>query len=95
MIICDEDFHKKLEAMFESADLLEEDRKLWRDRLIDTGEYIHKMFIDVFSKDRDLFLFFTKNMRNRLVAAGDRVRLEEIAEEEKAYFAGLIKRTEE
>ena len=95
MLISDEEFQQKLEAMFEKAELPEEDRKLWRDRLADAGEYIHKMFIDVFSKDRDLFLFFTTNMRKRMVAAGDRVKLEEIAEEERAYFSGLINRTEE
>jgi hypothetical protein len=95
MLISDEEFQQKLEAIFESAELREEDRKLWRDRLADAGEYIHKMFIDVFSKDRDLFLFFTTNMRKRMVAAGDRAKLEEIAEEERAYFSGLINRTEE
>jgi hypothetical protein len=95
MLISDDEFEKKLESMFDDADLREEDRKLWRDRLADAGEYIHKMFIDVFSKDRDLFLFFTVNMRKRTVAAGDRARLEEIAEEEKVYFSGLIKRTED
>ncbi|NTV55181.1 MAG: hypothetical protein HGB37_02765 [Candidatus Moranbacteria bacterium] len=95
MLISDEEFQQKLEAIFESAELREEDRNLWRDRLADAGEYIHKMFIDVFSKDRDLFLFFTTNMRKRMVAAGDRVKLEEIAEEERAYFSGLINRTEE
>ncbi len=95
MLISDEEFQQKLEAMFEKAELPEEDRKLWHDRLADAGEYIHKMFIDVFSKDRDLFLFFTTNMRKRMVAGGDRVKLEEIAEEERAYFSGLMKKDTE
>lgn len=95
MLISDEEFQQKLEAMFESAELREEDRKLWRDRLAHAGEYIHKMFIDVFSKDRDLLVFFTGNMRKRIDANGDQSKLAEIAEEEKAYFSGLMKKNTE
>lgn len=92
MLISDEEFEKKLEKMFDNADLSEEDRGLWRARLADAGEYVHKMFIDVFSKDRDLLLFFTGNMRKLADAQGEREKLDQVEAEERAYFSGLLKR---
>jgi|GEM_PF-1331123 len=91
----EQEFQKKLEEIFDAADLQEDDRKLWHGRLDHAGEYVRKMFIDVFGEDRNLLLFFTGNIRKRLAADGDRAKLDEIAEEEKAYFAGLMRGAEE
>lgn len=92
MFTSDEEFDKKLERIFDDADLREEDRTLWRERLSDAGDYLYATFVDVFSKDRDLLVFFTGNMRKRIEANGDQSKLDEIAEEEKAYFSGLMKK---
>ncbi|NTW30331.1 MAG: hypothetical protein HGA33_03565, partial [Candidatus Moranbacteria bacterium] len=78
MLISDEEFEIKLEKMFDNADLSEEDRGLWRARLVDAGEYVHKMFVDVFLKDRDLLLLFTRNMRKLAEAQGDREKIDEV-----------------
>lgn len=94
MLISEEEFNEKLERMFERAGLNEEDRGLWRAKLADAGEYVRRMFIDVFSQDRDLLVFFTGNLRKRLAAQGDREKLDEIVNEEQAYFAGLMKSEE-
>ncbi|NTW15799.1 MAG: hypothetical protein HGA38_05585 [Candidatus Moranbacteria bacterium] len=91
MLISEEEFNDKLERMFERADLSEEDRSLWRGRLADAGEYVRRMFVDVFSQDRDLLVFFTGNLRKRAAAHGDQAKLDEIMEEERAYFAGIMK----
>ncbi len=94
ILMNEDEFQKQLEAIFDETDLRQEDRKLWHDRLDNAGEHIHKIFVDVFGGDRGLLLFFTGNIRKRIDANGDRVKLDEIAEEEKTYFAGLMKGNE-
>jgi len=86
---------ERIEEIFESARLGEEDRNLWRGRLSSAGNAFRSVFIDVFGDDRDALTFFTGDLRKRLEAGSDRKRLDDIEREERDYFSSILRRTEQ
>jgi hypothetical protein len=85
----------EIDRIFEEADLSGDDRELWRARLSVAGGRLMAVFVDSFSGESDLLRFFTRDLRKRIDADGDRSKLDAILAEEKEYFTGLLQQTQE
>jgi hypothetical protein len=84
---------EEIDRIFGEANLPEDDRSLWRERLFSAGFRFPAVFVETFSGDSDLLRFFTGNLRKRLLAGNDRSKLDAVLAEEEAYFSGLLIQT--
>lgn len=89
-IFMEEELQKKIEAVFVSAGLSEMDKCLWLSRLSLAGERAQRVFVEAFSEDSEMLVFFTRDLRNRIEAGDDPQKLAPILEEEKGYFKDLL-----
>lgn len=85
-----EKIQEKIEAIFESAGLSEEDRSLWMSRLSVAGDRAKMVFVESFSDDSESLAFFTRDLRSRIDAGDDPEKLAPILEEEKNYFKNIL-----
>lgn len=85
-----EEIRQKIEDIFESAELSEEDRELWRSRLAASDVSFPRTFVTLFDEEREMLDFFTQDLRKRAEAGKDAEKLSSVLREEKEYFATLL-----
>lgn len=85
-----EEIRQKIEDIFESAELSEEDRELWRSRLAASDVSFPRTFVTLFDEEREMLDFFTQDLRKRAEAGKDAEKLSSVLREEKEYFSTLL-----
>lgn len=85
-----QEIRQKIEDIFESAELSEEDRELWRSRLAASDVSFPRTFVTLFDEEREMLDFFTQDLRKRAEAGKDAEKLSSVLQEEKEYFATLL-----
>lgn len=85
-----EELRQKIEDIFESTGLSEEDRELWRSRLAASDVSFPRTFVTLFDEEREMLTFFTHDLRKRTEAGKDTEKLSSVLQEEKEYFATLL-----
>ncbi len=85
-----EELRQKIEDIFESAGLSEEDRALWRSRLSAADDSFPRTFVTLFDEEGDMLRFFTNDLRKRAEAGNDAEKLSSVLREEKEYFANIL-----
>jgi hypothetical protein len=81
---------KRIESIFESANLSQDDRSLWLSRLSRSGEQFQRAFVQLFDGETEMLGFFTNDLRKRTEAGNDPEKLSSILQEEKVYFADIL-----
>ncbi len=81
---------EKIQAIFDSAHLSQEDRSLWLDRLAQGGERMQSVFVSIFEDDIEMLDFFTHDLRTRIDCGTDQEKLEKVLENEREYFRTLL-----
>ena len=81
---------ERVEEIFERTGLPEDGRALWRARLSASSDRVKLVFVETFSDDVEMLLFFTDDLRKRIDAGNDPEKLKVVLDGEKEYFAGVL-----
>lgn len=85
-----EELQKKIEAVLKKAGLSGGDCHLWMSRLSVAGERAQRVFLEAVADDRDMLVFFTRDLRNRIDAGSDPEKIASVIRDEKEYFTGIL-----
>ena len=84
------DLQVRMEHIFESAGLSDEDRGLWLSRLSASDEQTRAAFVSIFETDIEMIHFFTRDLQERTEAGDDPTKLAAVLENEREYFRQFL-----